>query len=214
MSEPERTVRASAVAAIVACLSLIALATIPRPPFAANQLAILSGRQPLNPEELSGYLTYLRRNLTIDGVYRLGHIGMWLGFGVLVARRGKAGGRLIIVLGVISGALDLLENEIRWAIAGSLRGISFPESLALMWQVTVGMSFWAMLVTTLVTSMQLWSSDRRDRIISVIGLGMLPGVCLIYFSGYLITFLWMIVWHGAAGVYLWQVTGVRERYET
>ena len=208
MSERDATTRAASVAAIVACLALIALATISKPSFAANQYAILSGRQTLTSFELSQYLTYLRRNLTVDSIYLLGHMGMWLGFGALITRRNGIGGRLIMVLGVISGLLDLLENEIRWSIAGSLGTTVSTEHWALIWQVTVGMSFWVMFVSDLSTVVMVWSEHTRDRLISLFGLGLLPGVCLIYFTGYFVTFLWMIVWHGAAGVYLWQTDGM------
>ena len=193
---------AAAIASLVACLALIALALIPRPPFNFGHSAIFSGRQLLNETELASYLTYLKRNLTIDSIYLLGHVGMWLGFGALLARRRNRDGRVIVVLGLISGALDLLENEIRWAIASALPSSS-STSWALTWDVIVGMSFWALLITTLLTVMQLWSERTLDRIISLIGLGCIPGVCLIYFSGYRLTFVWMIVWHGASAVYLW-----------
>lgn len=202
MTERNHTITIAAVAAAVACLSLIALALIPRPPFPFGHSAIFSGRQSLSGGELAAYLIYLKRNLTIDSIYLLGHVGMWLGFGTLLARQASHFGRLIVVLGVTSGALDLLENEIRWAIASSLPSAASP-SWTLAWEVTVGMSFWVLLITTLLTVMQLWSKRRRDRIMCFIGLGCIPGICLIYFSGYLLTFVWMIVWHGAAAIYLW-----------
>jgi hypothetical protein len=197
---------AASVAAIVACISLIALAVIPRPPFSFSHSDILSGRQTLNAHELASYLVYLKRNLTIDSVYLLGHVGMWLGFGTLLQRRGGRGG-LIIVLGLISGALDLMENEIRWAIAPSLPS-SASASWTVAWEITVGMSFWALLITTLLAIMQLWSQERLDRIICLIGLGCIPGICLIYFSGYLLTFIWMIIWHGMSAIYLWKSAGI------
>jgi hypothetical protein len=120
----------------------------------------------------------------------------------LIERRGRRGS-LIIVLGVASGALDFLENEVRWAIVGSMGGAT-SAAWAMVWQVAVGMSFWAMLVTTLLTVMLLASEERLDWILMLIGLGCLPGVCATYYTGYLITFLWMIVWHGASAFYLWR----------
>lgn len=198
---------AASIAALVAGLALLALAVIPRPSFNFSHSAILSGRQSLNAVELAAYLTYLKRNLTIDSVYLLGHIGMWLGFGTLLHRRGNRAGTLIIVLGVISGMLDLFENEMRWAIVGSVPP-SASIALGVAWDVTVGMSFWAMLVTTLLTVMLLWSERWADRTIGLIGLGCIPGICLIYFSGYLLTFIWMIIWHGASAIYLWMNAGL------
>jgi hypothetical protein len=203
VTERNQTISAAAVAALIASVSLVALALLPRPQFISSQLSILSGRHSLNAGEIIAYLTYLRRNLTIDSIYLLGHIGMWVGFGTLIERRERGRGRLIMVLGIISGALDLLENEIRWAIAGSIGSSVMSESWALVWQITVGMSFWALLITTLLTVLHLWSGNRHDRMICIIGLCCIPGICMIYFSGYLLTFFWMIVWHAASGVYLW-----------
>jgi hypothetical protein len=42
---------------------------------------------------------------------------------------------------------------------------------------------------------------------STVGVASLVGVATIYPGGYLITFLWMILWHAASIVYLWRESG-------
>lgn len=204
MTRRNSTIVAGAIGALLACTSLIALALIARPALEMNHAAILSGRKLLSPLETASYLSYLRKNLTVDSFYLLGHIAMWLGFAALLDERGSRYGRLIAILGIMSGGLDFAENEVRWAIAGSLDASPMSSAWTTVWQVTVGMSFWAVLITTLLTAIMIWSSQGRDRIMTLIGLACLPGVCGIYYAGYLVTFLWMILWHGSSTVYLWQ----------
>ena len=204
MNRDSRLVAGGSIAAGVACLSLLALAFIARPPFAVDQLAVLTGTRTLSELEAAAYVSYLRKNLTIDSFYLLAHMGMWFGYAaVLRARSVRLGGPLL-ALGLIGAVLDFVENEMRWVLATDVsRHIVFP-SWGVGWQIVVGLSFWFLLMAAVWLAISISSSRLGDRAMSAVSLGCLVGVATIYVKGYLVTFLWMIIWHAAGTIYLWR----------
>lgn len=203
MQRSQFIVAAGGVAALCAAICLFVLAYIPRPPGGISHLAVFSGTRTLETEELALYMLYLKRNLTVDSFYLIGHVLMWLGYSELFRRRGVAFSASVLALGLISGALDLLENEVRWALMSLPGGLQFGPTWATVWMIIVGMSFWAILLSIAITAFLNWGEGRLQRLISVLGLICLGSIAAIYFYGYLATFVLMIIWHAASGVYLW-----------
>jgi hypothetical protein len=73
----------------------------------------------------------------------------------------------------------------------------------------MGMSFWFMLMAAVLLAISTWSSRFEDRAMTAVGLVSLVGVATIYPGGYLIIFLWMILWHAASVLYLWRASDTR-----
>lgn len=190
-------VRACAVASAVAALCLVVLAYLPRPPFSYSHDAIIGGAQQLSVEQTAQYLAYLRANLTFDGIYLLG-------YGVVIAERRRLAGAAIVAIGVASGALDLLENEIRWAVVTGLEADAASVGVGTLWRVVSGMSIWAIYVAAAVTSVALLERGRTGRLMGALGLLSAPAASLLYWRGFFFSFLWLILWHAASAVYLWR----------
>ena len=204
MNRDSRLVAGGAIAACVACLSLLALAFIARPPFAVDQFAVLTGTRALSDVEAAAYLSYLKKNLTIDSFYLLAHIGMWFGYAAVLKARGVRLGGALLALGLIGAVLDFVENEMRWVLATDLSRHMASPSWGVVWQIVVGMSFWLLLMAAVWLAISIWSARLTDRAMSAVSLGCLIGVATIYAKGYLVTFLWMIIWHAAGTIYLWR----------
>lgn len=197
--------RIAAVASAGAAVCLIVLAFLPRPPFAYSHGRIVAGSQVLTSEQAEQYTAYLRANLSFDAVYLLGHVLTWLGYAALVARRQRVVAGALAAVGLASGGLDLLENEVRWAVAGSLGTASAAgPAVGLVWETVVGMSFWAIYVAALATSAAIFSMGRLGRLTAAVGFLCVPAAAVVYARGFFFSFLWLIAWHAVSAAFLWR----------
>ena len=197
--------RAAALASAVAAAALVVLAFLPRPSPPISHFEVLSGKRVLQPAELAEYLAYLRSNLAGDSLYLLGHIGTWWGYAARLRRSAPGIAALLAGLGLLSGGLDFVENEIRWALLSTLReGLPIPAGWGTVWELVVGLSFWAIFIPALLTAATLWSRHPADRTMAC-----LASVCAVtapwtYYGGFFPSFIWLITWHAASAIYLWK----------
>jgi hypothetical protein len=107
-----------------------------------------------------------------------------------------------------SGGLDLLENEIRWAVVGSLETGAAGRTVGTVWSVVAGLSFWAIYAAAVITSVALLDLGRLARWVAALGLLCVPAAFLLYWRGFFFSFLWLIAWHAASAVLLWRAPRV------
>lgn len=210
MSETNREqflLRFFAGAAGVAALALIVLALLPRP-FAIDHFAILLNPAGLTPDRLASYADYLASNLSVDGVYLLGHIGMWAGYALLIRRRQPGIAAFVLGLGLLSGMLDFLENAVRWSLVqGLLLGAEVSPAWAYVWKIVLELSFVAIFVTVLVVVPFVLNRNWTGKLLAVVSGFGLAGVLTVYTGGYLVSFLWLILWHLTSAIVLWVEAG-------
>ena len=188
----------SAIGATIATLALIAMALLPRPFTPIYHLSILLGAPRLGGDQLIAYKSYVSNNLTIDSIYLLAHSLMWLGISQMASRRTEYLGKVILVLGLSSAVLDLVENELRWAAMSTLVTGSLPELLYVF-----AFSFWLLFLAAIITGIGIVGTSRFGNILAVWSfIGVIAAVS-IYKVGYLYSFFWLIVWHILCAYFLW-----------
>ena len=193
-----------AIGALVAFISLIAMALLPRPFSPMDHESILTGLNTLSTEQLSAYKTYIMRNLTWDSFYLIGHALMWFGYSAVISRSSKGLAIFVAILGFSSAWLDFTENEMRWAALQLLinNGYISISNIA-DWSVIFGLSFWIIFICGLVCGMAVAGKENIKKIVCIIAI--LGGVIapFSYLYGHLAAFLWLIVWHGVSAIFLW-----------
>ena len=142
-----------AIGALVAFISLIVMAFIPRPFSPMEHQSILSGLNTLSAEQLSAYKIYITRNLTWDSFYLIGHALMWFGYSAIIFRSSKWLALFIAVLGFSSTWLDFTENEMRWVALQLLIDNGYTSLSSLSdWSVIFGLS----LLDNIYLCISLW----------------------------------------------------------
>ncbi|MEO8603446.1 MAG: hypothetical protein ABI629_12790 [bacterium] len=192
--------RSCAVASAVAAACLGALALLPRPPFALDHVRILSGTATLTAEQLEQYRHYLRLNLSVDGVFLLGQVMTWIGYAVVTRSRVLAAS--IAIIGIGGAGLDLLENEIRWSVAARLADGAATPAIGTLWEVVVGLSFWASYVAALLAAVAIVPFGRAARLASAVGVFGIAAAAARYEFDFLPSFLWLIAWHVVSAQFL------------
>jgi len=196
---------AGSIGALIAFVSLIIMAFLPRPFEAMDHFSILSGLNILTKNQLSDYRNYVALNLTWDSLYLIGHIVMWSGYAAFFYRDSKYISFIVLVLGFASGWLDFTENEIRWAILEALTsGHYLPIEHITEWQTTFGLSFYMLFICALLCGIAVVGKSYIRKVvffISIVGLFIAP---LSYQFSFLPAFLWIIGWHAISALFLWK----------
>ncbi len=193
-----------AIGALVAFISLIVMAFLPRPFSPMDHASILSGLNTLSTEQLSAYKTYVIRNLTWDSFYLIGHVLMWFGYSAVISRSSKGLAMFVAILGFSCAWLDFIENEMRWAALQFLINNDYTSISNLAdWHVIFGLSFWIIFICGLICGMAVAGKENIKKIVCV--MAVLGGLIapLSYLYGHLAAFLWLIVWHGVSALFLW-----------
>ncbi len=206
--------RVCGTASLLAAACLVVLAFLPRPPFAYSHEDIVWGAQQLTSEQLPEYLRYLKANLSFDGIYLLGHVMTWIGFGSLIAERRPTLGSAITWVGIASCGLDLLENSMRWVVVGHLQDGAAGPAVGFVWSSAVEMSFWAIYVATLLTSADLVGRGKPGLLVGSVGFLCVPAALVLYWRGFFASFVWLILWHTVSAGYLWSGAAQSERLQS
>ena len=193
-----------AISALIAFVSLIVMAFLPRPFSPMDHASILSGLNTLSTEQLAAYKTYIIRNLTWDSFYLMGHALMWFGYSAVISRSSKGLAMLVAILGFSSAWLDFTENEMRWAALEFLINNDFTSiSSVADWSVIFGLSFWIIFICALVCGMAVAGKENITKLVCVMAVlgGLIAPFSYLY--GHLAAFLWLIAWLGVSAIFLW-----------
>lgn len=195
---------ASGMGSAVAAAALAGMAVLPRPVGQTGHFDIFAGIKKLTPAQLDEYIRYLYANFTLDSVYLLGHIGMWLGLALIIWGRSRLLAAVLAGVGLMSGLSDFLENEIRLAIVSGLENqLAIGPHWAMIWSVVVGISIWLIYAAAALAAIGMWRRRPFGWLVALFGA---LGVATIPFSllwGWSkVWYVWLIVWHLLASVVL------------
>jgi hypothetical protein len=201
---PDNTSTVGAFGAAAATVALVALALLPRPFAPMDHLSILSGSAHLTGEQLIAYKSYIESNFTVDSFYLMAHSIMWLGLANLLSARSPRLGSLVLIFGLLGAALDLLENQLRWAAMTILFSGNLPTaSYVAIWQTVFGLSFWALFLASIFTGIGVARSSRCGNVVAAWSLIGIFVASSIFKAGFLPSFLWLILWHISCAFLLW-----------
>lgn len=198
-------ISAGIVGSLVAFVSLVVMAFLPRPFSPMDHFSILSGLKTLSGPEFATYKRYVASNLTWDSLYLFGHVFMWLGYGVYIGKRHTLPAILVVSLGLFSAGLDFIENEMRWSAITSLgSGGKICISYAMFWKTLFGLSFWALFISAFICGVATFGKSALQKLPGLIAIPGLFVAILSYQFGFLPAFLWIMLWHIMSGIFLWR----------
>lgn len=200
----DHIIKIGALSAVIATISLVILALLPRPFIPVDHFSALAQPSFFTDEQFAVYKEYVSNNLTIDSIYLLAHSIMWVGLANLVATRITSMRSPILTFGLLSAFLDFLENELRWgAITLFSSGGILEPSYAVIWNTILGLSFWMLFVASLFTGLGVAGIFRYGNIVAVWSMIGVIAASSIYKVGFLPSFLWLIIWHALCAFFLW-----------
>lgn len=201
---------AGTIAATVATVTLLVIALLPRPFAPMDHLAILAGFVHLSAAQLVAYKSYVSSNLMADSIYLLAHSVMWFALSHLVSASSIRLGSLVLAFGLFGAGLDFLENELRWAAMTTLTAGNLPApSYVAIWQTVFGLSFWALFIASLFTGVGVARLSRWGNVVAIWSLIGILVAAAIFKTGFLPSFLWLIVWHVVCACLLWGSRAIR-----
>ena len=168
---------------------------------------ILSGRIVPGADEFNNYISLLPALHIADNLLIFGWIAGWIGASILIGKRYRAFGKIILVLGLIGPLLDFLENEISWALVDIFaRETGTPPDLYALWKIVRSVSYIVPYCAAILAGIGIWDKRPFDKIIACISsIGAVMAMPGIYIPGiWIISQAWWLIWFASLSIYIFR----------
>ena len=167
---------------------------------------ILAGQVDPATDIFRQYMTILPTYYAIDNVFIVGWVVGWVGVTVLVGKRNRVLGSIILVLGMAGPLLDFLENEISWTVISVYEPVArVPLDWYVGWRIIRQLSYIFPYCVAALVGISIWSERTLDRVTT--GVGMIGVVALVgmYIPVLWVgSHLWWPIWFVTLSLLLWR----------
>lgn len=206
MLELDRRIAAICSALAAVLLMVMVLPVWPNDEYLALGDVLVRGKPPRF--ELGAFLAAERWRLAVDAAFILVAMVAWLGVAQIVAERSARLASVIVVLALVSSALDFLENELEIAAIQSVLAHGHAGALGPAWLVIRNLSFWLLLMAVAVAAWGAAGRAGSRRWVAVTG-GAIPVAIPGLVDGrfYALTHVWLLGWFAAITALVWRQSG-------
>ena len=167
---------------------------------------IMAGQVDPATDIFSQYVTILPTYYAIDNVFIVGWIVGWVGISVLVGKRNRVLGSIILVLGLAGPLLDFLENEISWTLISVYEPVTrVPLDWYVGWRIIRQLSYILPYCVAVLVGISLWGEKTLDRVTTGVGLiGVVALVGMYVPALWVGSHVWWPIWFATLSLLLWQ----------